>query len=263
MFPADSVIYEQPLSEHLRICLRLEYLFQQVSYHIENESIFSTRAALTAILEIVNILDRPDLKTKLGKALSQRTTTLEYLEQAPGIDNKKLTDILNDLERLSHDLHATKGKLGQQLRENEFLKNIRLHLSKPGGASSFSCPGYHFWLQQMPELRIKSLLHWFGELESVHAIVKYLLQITRETGKAQVKFATQGFYQETFDPAIPYQIIRVAVAPDRKVFPEISVGRHRLSIHFYSSNFDATPFVDGRALRAMHDIPFKLACCVI
>lgn len=257
MFPPDSTIYEQPLSEHLRICLRLEHLFQQASYHIENEAIFSTRASLAAILEIVNILDRPDLKTKLSKALHQRTTNLAYLEQAPGIDNKKLNDILNDLERLSSNLHATKGKLGHQLRENEFLKNIRLHLSKPGGASNFNCPAYYFWLQQTPELRTKSLLYWFKELEPIQAIVKYLLQITRETGKVQVKFATQGFYQETLDATLPYQIIRVAVAPDRKVFPEISVGRHRLSIHFYSPNFES------RALRATHDIPFKLAFCVI
>ena len=81
--------------------------------------------------------------------------------------------------------------------------------------------------------------------------------MTRESASSHLRFANQGFYQESLDPSIPYQLIRVGLPLDRKVFPEISVGRHRLSIHFFLPNFE------GRSIRATHDIQFKLACCAL
>lgn len=253
---AENIIYEQPLSEHLRICLRLEQLFRDAQHGIKQESEVDARMALIAILEIVNIMERPDLKTKLVKALGQEASRLSVLEQSPDIDSKKLKELLNDLDKLSDYLHSSPGKLVQTLRENEFLNNIRLQLSKPGGPNSFSAPAFHFWLLQSPEQRNRDLLKWFTNLEKVQNVVNVLLQLARETGKFQLKFATQGFYQETLDLSLPYQLIRVSLPVERKVFPEISVGRHHLAIHFFSPNFE------GRALRASHDLQFKLACCV-
>lgn len=252
----NAIIYEQPLTEHLRICLRLEQLFLEAQHAIAQSSEIDARAALIAILEIVNIMERPDLKTKLVKALGQEASRLSLLEQVPDIDNKKLKELLNDLDKLSDYLRSSPGKLVQSLRENEFLNNIRLQLSRPGGPNDFSAPAFHFWLCQSNEQRNRDLLKWFAELERVQAITNVLLQLARETGKFHLKFATQGFYQETLDLSLPYQLIRVSLPVERKVFPEISVGRHHLAIHFFSPNFE------GRPIRAAHDLQFKLACCV-
>jgi cell division protein ZapD len=179
------------------------------------------------------------------------------LEQRPNVDSKKLTELLVELDRLLQFLNNSPGKLGQKLRENEFLNPIRMQLPKSGGMSNFNGPAFYFWLQQTSESRFRALNNWFKELENIHKAVELLLQLTRETGTAQLKFAQQGFYQESLDANIPYQLIRVALPKDRKVYPEISVGRYGLSIHFYSPNFD------GRAIKAGHEIPFKLACCIL
>jgi cell division protein ZapD len=88
-------------------------------------------------------------------------------------------------------------------------------------------------------------------------MVNLLLQLTRESAQFQLKFGNQGFYQEALDPTIPYQLIRVMLPSDRKVYPEISVGRYGLAIHFSSPNFE------GRPVRANHEIQFKLACCTV
>lgn len=251
----DSIIYEQPLNEHLRVCLRLELLFQQAQQFIAQDSILSARTGLLAILEIINIIERPDLKTKLIKALEQQATQLTLLEQAPEIDTKKLKELLNNLDRLIDNLHAAPGKLAQSLRENDFLNIIRLQLAKPGGPSGFSCPSFNLWLHQSPEQRNRDLAKWLKDLTQLQSIIFTLLQLTRERAQFQLKFAGQGFYQETLDLATTYQLIRVSLSFDRKVFPEISLGQHHLAIHFFTPNFE------GRPLLASHDIQFKLACC--
>ena len=86
--------------------------------------------------------------------------------------------------------------------------------------------------------------------------IKIVMELIRESTKSQIKFAKQGFFQETLDPAIPYQLIRIGLTPDRKVFPEVSVGRHRLSIHFVAPSFESRPGY------ITHDIQFRLAICV-
>lgn len=251
----DTIIYEQPLNEHLRVCLRLENLFEQAQNFYADESPWSSRMTMRAILDIVNILERPDLKSKFVKALSNRATNLALLEHSPNIDTKKLKDILYQMDQLSDYLHSAPMKLAQSLRDNEFLNSIRLNLSKPGGVSIFSSPAYHWWLQQAGEQRTRDLAHWLKELEPIRDIAEVLLKLTRQSGSFHPKFADQGFYQEALTPTVPYQIIRVALPTNRKVFPEISVGRHRLSIHFLAPNFD------GRHVRVNHEIQFKLACC--
>lgn len=254
----DNIIhYEQPLNEYLRVCLRLEHLFQQAQHFTTQASLVDTRAAITAILEILNILERPDLKTRWIKALSQHALRLSSLEHAPDIDHKKLKDLLANLDRLIDYLHSIPSKLGQGLRDNEFLNSIRVYLNKPGGLSDFNCPAYYFWLQQTPEQRSYKLLKWFQELEQVKIIVTVLLQLIRENTSFQLKFAMQGFYQETLDASIAYQMIRISLPIERKVFPEINFGRNRLAIHFVTPSFDTRP------VRATHEIQFKLACCAI
>jgi cell division protein ZapD len=61
----EPVIYEQPVNEHVRVCLRLEQLFNQTLHWMRGTSAWDSRAAISALLEILNVLDRPDLKAKL------------------------------------------------------------------------------------------------------------------------------------------------------------------------------------------------------
>src|SRR5437868_6808724 len=107
----EPIIYEQPLVEHLRICLRLEQLFKQAQYYVTRDADFDSKEALFAMLEIVNIVERPDLRSKLVKALEQQAFQLAKFEQAPDVDNKKLKDFINEVDRLTDYLHAAPGKL--------------------------------------------------------------------------------------------------------------------------------------------------------
>ncbi len=251
-----TVTFEQPLNEYIRVCLRLEHLFEQTARNIQSESEWECRIALLSLLEALNVTDRPDLKSKFSKALSQHASVLAQLEQKPQVDREKLQEILNELDQLVQSLYKTQDKMGHNLRSNGFLNTIRQHMANPGGPTPFSTPAYHLWLQQPVETRNQDLSNWFDEFEQLRAAVKLLLQLTRGSANPQPIVALQGFYQQALDANMPCHLVRVTVPVDVTVYPEISVGRHRLSVRFLKLN------TADRANQAVDDIKFHLSCCM-
>ncbi len=255
----QMIIYEQPLNEHIRVCLRLEHLFSQIMANMNNENEWSSRSAIIALLETVNVIDRPDLKTKLTKALTQHAATLTQLEVLPQVDHHKLKIILNDLDRLIDQLYATQGKIGQNLRNNEFLNTIRQHLYNPGGAVNFSNPAFQLWLQKINNDRLPDIKIWFEELSEIREVVGLLLKLTRESAVSIEKYADKGFYQQGLNPNASYEMVRVGIPVDANLFTEISAGKPRLSVRFYELNCHNL----GRSKQCDYDVKFKLTCCSI
>jgi cell division protein ZapD len=255
----ELITYEQPLNEHMRVCMRLEHLFQQILVNINNADEWNSRTALLALLETVNVIDRPDLKTKLTKALTQHAATLTQLEILPQVDSDKLRHILSDLDRLIDQLYATQGKIGQSLRNNEFLNNIRQHLYNPGGAVNFSNPAFQLWLQKPSTNRIQDLKVWFRELDQIKDVVELLLRLTRHSSLPIEKHADKGFYQQSLDPHVSCEMVRISLPITANLFPEISVGRPRLSIRFLELNCHEL----GRSKQCDYSVKFKLTCCSI
>lgn len=251
----DTIIFEQPLNEQMRLCLRLEHLFQQIEYHLDKDSLWDTRIVVNVLFDILNVIDRPDLKNKLGQTLNQYIAALMQLEQIPNVNKQKLRRMVDQLNKAMDMLHAIQGKVGQVLRENEFLVAIQQRLSIPAGTCCFSTPAYHLWLHLTPKARFKSLLNWCEPFEPLQKIINLLLRLTRDSSELKPKIAKAGFYQANLDPNISYQMIRIQVPLKYEMHPEISVGRHRLTIHFFELN------PKGKANQTKKDVEFSLACC--
>jgi cell division protein ZapD len=250
-------VFEQPVNEHIRVCLRLEHLFQQAMENLPSASLWNSRLVLSALIDILNMLDRPDLKTKLTKELSRHLITFSRLAETPHIDKQKLSILLLELEELVDLLHATNGKFGQELRNSDFLNTIRQHLPTAGGACGFDTPAYHLWLQQPATDRIANLAHWLKSFDTIHAAATLILRLTRQSTPPQVKTAVNGFYQNTLDPQAPCQLVRVAIPADLQLYPEISVGRHGICIRFFSLT------LGERLPPVTDDIVFKLTTCIL
>jgi len=253
----ETIVYEQPLNEYIRFSLRLEYLFAQVKYYLDKQSHWDIRSALATIIEILNTIDRPDIKSKLTNALQLHSSALMQLHNSPDINKEKLQNILRRLNQLTNTLHNTQGKLGQCLRDNEFLATIRQRINTPGGTSNFAIPAYHLWLQQPLEQQQTTLQTWFDTFDQLQTIVNLLLRLTRESAVPTSQTAHHGFYQETLVTNISYQMIQVIIPKQTNVYPEISVGRHRLSIHFFNLN------IASRATQVSDNVEFKLTRCKI
>jgi len=251
----ETIIYEQPLNEQIRLCLRLEYLFEQANYYLPCASPWDLRQTLNAILEILHIADRPDLKSKLGQALNQYASALTQLEKLPDIDKQKLHSMLKQIDQLIDEIRTNTQKTGQELRENEFLMAIQQRLYTPAGTCSFSLPAYHLWLHQDKAILKQQLSHWLDSFKQLQAIINLMLKLTRESASFKNTKAIGGFYQSNLEPSIQHQMIRISIASESRLFPEISVGRHRLAVHFFTLD------INGRAAQTPDDIIFALACC--
>lgn len=251
----DAIIYEQPLNELVRVCLRLEQLFLQVDYYSKDTSILGSRNVIVNIISLLNLLDRPDLKAKLAKELSHQVTILSKLENVPHIDGAKLKQLLTQLDELAHWFIESSSKIGQKLRDIELLNNLRLHLASPGGGCSFDIPVYHYWLQQPNEIRQRTLSTWLEEFSQVRLAVVLLLQLIRESSKPQSKMAEKGYYQEMLDPQTNLRLIRVAIPKDAPTFPEISISRHFVSVRFF------TPTIGARPTQFPENLSFLLSYC--
>lgn len=251
----NAIIYEQPLNELIRVCLRLEQLFKVIDHQLNDKSILGTRHVISAIINLLQLVDRPDLKAKLAKELSQQMTLLSRLGNTPDIDHQKLRELLQQLDELSKSFIESSGKIGQNLRGNELLNNLRLHLASPGGGCSFDIPVYHYWLEQPAEERQNTIKGWLKEFANIRLATKLILQYVRSGTKIHEKTAENGFYQEMLDPQVNLKLIRVAIASDIAAYPEVSIGRHFLGVRFF------TPAIQERSPQYQRDFSFWLSYC--
>lgn len=253
----NNIVYEQPLNERMRIFLRLESLTCEAAHNLHQRSAWDSRAALHSILDMSNIVSRADLKTEVIKELERQAANLARLEHKPGIDQRRLTGILDQLDILTDRLHAISGPVGQEVRENEFLKSVMQRSAVPGGTCHFDLPSYHLWLQQPAEHRIRDLERWLGAFEPLTLAIALILRLIRDSADARQVTANDGFYQQTLDTAIPYQMIRVFVPPEFPYYAEISGGKHRFTVRFMRQN------LNERAVQIAENVDFELACCVV
>lgn len=250
-----SIIYEYPLNECMRICLRLEYLFASAQNYLRGESSWDTQAAIKAIIDILELTDRPDIKSKLTNVIHSHLSTLIQLEKQSNVNKSKLNKILTDLDQSKNMLYNTHGKLAQKLRENDFLAAIKQRTSITAGTCSFSLPAYYLWLKRPIKEQQTIAQEWFNSFNQFQQVINLLLQLAREGSEPTNKTARKGFYQESLPTHILYQMVRIELSLAENIYPEISVGKHRLSIHFFTLD------LEQRNIQIDYNIDFKLTYC--
>lgn len=251
----ERIIYEQPLNEVIRVCLRLEQLFSQIDHELHNMSTLSARNVISYIINVLQLLDRPDLKAKLAKELSHHLANLARYTHMPEIDPDKLSDLTQQLELLSRNFIDSSGKIGYRLRESEFLNSLRLHLASPGGACSFDIPLFQYWLQQPVAIRQAEIEDWLNEFKEIRKAIALILYLVRKNAKIEEKMAMHGFHQELLDAQSNLRMIRISIKREICAYPEISVGRHFLSVRFYA------PDTEKRPGQYNDNLPFWLTYC--
>jgi len=248
------ITYEYPLNERVRTLLRLEDLYDRVRFFLDKDAFHDHHACLTAMFEILEVASRADLKSDLLQELDRQRTFLEALRHNPAISEAKLNGVLSEIEIAFANLHATSGKTGQSLRENEWLMAIKQRAGIPGGTSEFDLPSYHAWLHQPVERRRSDLASWLKPLLPVHAALSIVLRVLRESGRTSSLIAFQGVYHQT--PAEkPAQMLRLSVGDEFPCVPEISANKYALNVRFL------LPEGVQKTRVFEQDVPFELAFC--
>ena len=154
------VIYEQPLSERIRSFLRLEYLFERTSYELQRDDPWASRSTLDALIDIMSLMGRSDVKKEIIKELERHCSTMESLARNPNVDKKTLEGVVEQIQHFLGALKFRDNPPGYELRYHEFLSSVRQRSAIPAGTCDFDLPNLHFWLQTPAENRSRDLTRW-------------------------------------------------------------------------------------------------------
>src|SRR5512135_1809085 len=160
--------------------LRLEDLFFRISRFIESDESPDHHAALGVLFEILEVASRADLKSDLLQELERQKKALNALHNNPEILEDALEAILNEIEGASSRILGMSGKIGQHLRDDEWLMAIKQRACIPGGVCEFDLPSYHYWQHQSAELRRADLQSWLDPLLPLQDGITSLLKLLRE-----------------------------------------------------------------------------------
>ena len=224
------ITYEYPLNERIRILMRMEDLFAKYSHFVALNAALDHHAALLALFEILEVA-RGDLKSDLIQELERQRHTLEALRNNPSVKSDALEEVLSNIVATVAQLQALSGKLGQHLRDNEWLMSIKQRACIPGGVCEFDLPSYHYWLSLDTTARRDNLREWMAPFQALNNAIVIVLKILRDSGQATHRVATQGAYQQMASGRIA-QMLRVALDESLPCFPEISANKYAINIRF-------------------------------
>lgn len=252
------ITYEFPLNERIRVFMRLEQLFQQLSHFMVGTSVFDKRTAIDTLLDILTIFGRSDLKSELIKELDRHAKVLGMLSNSEGVDNQKLQAILNDLNQASRNLYNASGKVGASVMESGLFQSISQRSAIPGGSCSFDLPAFHYWLEQDEAEQQKDFQQWTLPFSDIRTAIDLILGFIRQSSVPKQEVAHAGFFQLALDTAHPVQLLRVSLPVSAACFAEISGGKHRFSIRFMKPSND-----ENRPTQVQEDVIFSLSRCAV
>ncbi|MDR4514607.1 cell division protein ZapD [Nitrosomonas sp.] len=248
------ICYEHPLNERIRTLLKLEDLFKKIDFFSAKDSPMQHHASLITLFEILEITSRADIKTDLLQELERQKQLLETLRRNPDISESALDNVLDNIQTTFRSMLEISGKVGEHLRDNEWLMTIKQRTNIPGGVCEFDLPSYHYWLSLDPSLRRKDFNEWLAPLLPIRNAFGIVLYLLRSSGKTTQNVAHQGIFQQ---PGSDYfaHMLRVRVSEDFPCVPEISANKYALNIRFIPSQ-------SGQRVKVYEkDVAFELTFC--
>ena len=250
------ITYEYPFNERIRTLLRLEDLFEKASYFMQQDGAQEHHVALLTMFEILEVASRADLKMDLIQELERQRQTLLVFRNNPEISEEALSGALYEIEHASAALLAMTGKIGQYLRENDWLMGIKSRAAIPGGVCEFDLPSYHHWLHREPEYRRTALSAWLKPLLPLCDGLSIVLRLLRASGRSEHHVAKGGAFQMMLGGS-GAQMVRISLRRQEALVPEISANKYALNIRF------SRPDDSHRPRHCDSDVNFDLVFCAL
>lgn len=249
------ITYEYPFNERIRTLLRLEDLFEKTVYFAQADGQLEHHTALVTLFEILEVAGRADLKMDLIQELERQRQTLLAYRNNPEISEEALSGALYEIEQSSAALLSMTGKMGQYLRENDWLMGIKSRAAIPGGVCEFDLPSYHWWLHRSPEARREAIEGWTKPLVPLRDAAAIVLRLLRSSGQRKKHNAALGQFQLNLGGTAA-QMVRVMVEDGTPAIPEVSANKYFLNIRFTKP-----PTGELKAKCCDVDVPFELTFC--
>ncbi len=247
--------YEFPFNERIRALLRLEDLFKKVLLHVESGQQHNHHSALMLLLQMLDLIERADIKVDIVHELERQSSALQNLLGNPNISEEVLKDTIEEIEQCATGLRNDKTKIGQSIRDNEWLMSIKQRATLPGGACQFDLPSYHYWLNQDQEQRDNDFYTWLARLLPMYEGIKIILHILRGSGLTDGFVAEKGFYQQMLGGGKAAQMVKIEIIDDLACIPEVSANKYAINVRFFEADFIQKP------KQFEETVEFKMTLC--
>ena len=242
------IIFEYPLNEKMRSWLRVEYLLEQLTASNNASSPEACLLFLRTLTELLDIFERSELRADLLKELEKQQGKLNQWLTVPDIDVQAVNQLMSELSSHSYNINIA-PKFGSTFKEDRFIGQLRQRLSIPGGYCNFDTPTLHLWLHLPLEKRQAQLDQWYSGLAALHLSLQAILHLIRQSGRFIKAETHQGFYQNSAEDK---DLIRIQLASEDEIYPQVSGHKARFSIRFFPLENDG---------RVPENLLFQLACC--
>ena len=248
--------YEQPVSERMRTFLRLEFLYHPMLRNSELDDDWATRATISTLLEILAILSRGDVRSEVLNELDHQISSLERFQSHAGVDGGRLNKLMQSLSTSRDEISQIGTGFLQALKDSDFLNAIKHRSAIPGGTCEFDLPEYSHWLRQTIGRRQQDMAEWIQSVRPLCDGVSEVLWLIRESAQSSDQSARNGMYQHSMQKDGNCRLLRVSLAENSPLFPEISGSQHRFTVRFLEWST-----VESRAVQTGQDVPFLLSIC--
>jgi len=222
---AEKITYEHPINERIRIFLKLEYLFDHISFD-------NPLSSLVNILQISEISKRFDLRFECLQSLDRIHLNLVQLQKdGSNIDLQKLDETKLNIEKQINILKSGKGKFGEYIIQNEALNNIISKHNSPGGIITNELPYLKFWMQKPSDIKVNELVAMHKEFEPLRHAIMTILGFIRSSRSPKRENCQNGTFSKMLDNN-RIQLIRVSLSKELNTYPEISGNSKFISIRF-------------------------------
>ena len=221
----DETIIFQLATHYLpKIALRLECLFLTVEQACEETHPVIHHYALKNIIEIIKLIEKPELKSRFLKEFMRIEHALNKSETI--ISNALYADLFIQVQHLSH----VAGRFGESICNNQFLQSIRLAQTVSQSDFELHSPQLLLWLEKAPSQRQDDLTQWLKHLQTLYNTVAVYLALLRDTAQFDKIDLFNGFYQRSLPSKTSCHLILLRMDKNCGIVPRMQLGHHGLSL---------------------------------
>ncbi len=243
------ILFEYPLNEKMRTWLRVEYILNNLSSSQPVDDPASALSFFRGIGDLLDIFDRGDIRADLVKELDRQQQKLYSWLSVSGVDATRVSELQQELKKQG-TLMMTVPRMGQQLREDRFISQVRQRLGIPGGCCSFDLPALHIWLNSAAAERQTRVDEWCSTLQPLRESLRLVLDLIRQSGNFHAETSLNGFFQDNAEDA---DLIRLQLTAEDQLYPQISGHKNRYAIRFIP--------MDSEYGEIPARLQFEIACC--
>jgi len=229
------IAFEFPLNERIRRLLRIEEIYQKFEHQLKNTHDYFEFGCFNTLFEIVQLVSRSDLKIDFLQELERQEKKQSTLQSDQALKEEQL-----DLKKIISMIQVARKKLenidvkpGFNFNNNLFLEEVKKRITSPGGLLDVDFPNFHNWtIQKTRKSKLEDFKSWSEPLMVFKDSASVLLIILRNQCHLELLKVKEGKHQKTIDPLKTFDLIRLEIAENLDVYPEISANKYTVNIFF-------------------------------